>query len=153
MVNSCGEERLQLQLENRDLYRIHLTAQTWAAAASARRCVLFISVIIWSATPSSLSLDTQENRWLPHLSQLATRKGGRTRPAARFASKSRDDCRAVALFGRADDETVAVWKFVSCARYNTYPSNSTFSCARQFNRRQVLIRVAVSVPNQTGEFR
>lgn len=29
-------------------------------------------------------------------------------------SKSRDVCGAVALFCRADDETAAVWKFVSC---------------------------------------
>lgn len=101
----------------------------------------------------SFSGYTRKQVTLSHLFRLAVRKGGRTRPVVRFASKSRDDCLAVALFGRADDETVAVWKFVSCARYKTYPSNSTFSCSRQFNRRQVLIRVAVSVPNQTGKFR
>lgn len=47
--------------------------------------------------------------------QLIIRKC--TRPTARFSSKSRDDSWAVALFGRADDETVAVWKFVSCVTY------------------------------------
>lgn len=31
--------------------------------------------------------------------------------------KSRDVCWAVALFCRADDETAAVWKFVSCVGY------------------------------------
>lgn len=32
-------------------------------------------------------------------------------PATLRRPKSRDICQAVALFGRADDETVAVWKF------------------------------------------
>lgn len=34
-----------------------------------------------------------------------------------LVTKSRDDFWAVALFCRADDETAAVWKFVSCVGY------------------------------------
>lgn len=78
-------------------------------------------------------------------------EGKHTGATERFPSKSRDDCRAVALFGRADDETVAVWKFVSCARYKTYPLNSTFECDRRLDCHQVLVLAAISDSNQSGK--